>query len=97
MRQLSIAFLLCVVCLSACRAEADNAQDSTQHEHVPDHADCQHAQYCKDCGEQLAEHGEHVYPDVPDAEQDGYAYYECRVCGYLNIINQEGMPVVPAK
>ena len=95
MRKLSVMLLLCVCLLCACQPTAENAQDATQHVHVPDSADCQHAQYCKDCGEQLAERGEHAFPDTPDAQQDGYAYYECRVCGHLNIINQGGMPVVP--
>lgn len=97
MKRISIVLLLCVLCLCACQPEIAGEQETTQHEHVPDGADCQHVSYCKDCGEQLAEQGDHDYPDTPDAQQDGYAYYECRICGHLNIINQDGMPVVPIK
>lgn len=95
MKRIGAALLLCVLFLCACQSKVNHEQESTQHEHVPDGADCQHVQYCADCGEQLAETGEHDYPDTPDAQQDGYSYYECRVCGHVNIINQDGMPVVP--
>ena len=95
MKKNSIVLLLCVACLCACQSEVDRDQETLQHVHVPDGADCQHVQYCADCGELLAERGEHVYPDTPDAQQDGFSYYECRVCGHVNIINQDGMPVVP--
>ena len=97
MKKISAVLLLCVVCLCACHPKVNQEQESTQHVHIPDNADCQHVQYCKDCGEQLAEQGQHVYPEMPDAEQDGFAYYECRVCGNINIINQDGMPVVPVE
>lgn len=70
-------------------------EGQTTHEHVPDGADCRHTQYCTDCGEMLAEQGEHVYPKQPDSVQDGFAYYVCTVCGKIKIVNQSGAPVVP--
>ena len=72
-----------------------SVQTTAEHEHVPDGADCSCAQYCSECGEQLAEQGPHDYPDQPNAQEDGYSYYVCRVCGYIKIINQDGLPVVP--
>ena len=65
------------------------------HRHVPNGADCQSALLCADCGQALAEQGEHVYPDEPDAEQDGFLYYVCKVCGKIKIVNNDGAPVVP--
>ena len=67
------------------------------HEHVPDDADCQHAQYCAECGEQLAEQGPHAYPEQPDTAINGYLFYACRVCGKTKIVNENGLPVVPVE
>ena len=75
--------------LAACK---DNEQ---VHEHVPDGADCQHVQYCAECGEQLAEQGPHDYPDQPNAKKGVYSFYTCRVCGKIEIVNEDGLPVVP--
>lgn len=86
--------LLCV--LSACLLTA--CQDSqTEHVHIPDGADCQHVQYCVECGEQLAEQGTHTYAENPDAEKDGYLFYSCKVCKEIKIINEDGAPVVPVE
>ena len=81
--------LACV--LAACK------QNETAHEHKPDDADCQHVQYCAECGEVLAEQGSHDYPEQPTAERDGYAFYVCRVCGEIEIVNEDGLPVVPVE
>ena len=77
--------------LASCQANEQT------HEHVPDGADCQHAQYCAECGEQLAEQGPHAYSDQPQAEQDGYEFYVCQVCGEIEIVNKDGIPVVPVE
>ena len=86
--------LLCV--LMACALAACQTEEQP-HEHVPDGADCQHAQYCADCGELLAEKGAHDYPDTPETEKDGYSFYVCRVCGKIKIVNEDGLPVVPVE
>lgn len=67
------------------------------HEHIPDGADCQHAQYCTECGELLAEQGQHSYSEQPQAEKDDYKFFVCRVCGKIEIVNQDGVPVVPVE
>ena len=77
--------------LAACK------QKEMAHEHVPDGADCQHAQLCAECGEQLAEQGPHDYPDQPEAEKNGYSFYVCRVCGNIDIVNEDGLPFVPVE
>ena len=81
--------LACV--LAACK------QNEAVHEHVPDGADCQHVQCCAECGEQLAEQGQHDYPQEPNAVKDGYSFYTCRVCGKIEIVNEDGLPVVPVE
>ena len=86
--------LLCV--LMACALAACQTEEQP-HEHVPDGADCQHVQYCAECGEQLAEQGPHDYPDQPNAEKGGYSFYTCRVCGKIEIVNEDGLPVVPVE
>ena len=83
--------MLLVCMLAACK------QNETEHVHVPDDADCQHVQYCAECGEQLAEYGPHDYPEQPDAVKDGYSFYTCRVCGEIEIVNEDGLPVVPVE
>ena len=50
-----------------------------------------------ECGEALAEQGPHDYPEQPTAERDGYAFYVCRVCGEIEIVNEDGLPVVPVE
>ena len=103
--------LLVALCLAACGqqntgSEHDTANQGTTepgttesgttvHEHVPNGADCQSALLCSDCGEVLAEQGEHGYPEEPNAEQDGFLYYVCKVCGKIKIVNKDGAPVVP--
>lgn len=82
--------------LLACVLAACN-KNETAHEHVPDDADCQHVQYCVECGEQLAEQGQHAYPEQPDAIKNGYLFYTCRVCGKNEIVNESGLPVVPVE
>lgn len=79
--------LLCV--LASCREKP--------HEHTPDEADCQHAQYCADCGEQLAEQGPHDYSKQPQAEYEDYVFYICRVCGETEIVHKDGNLVVPVE
>ena len=86
---LTCMLLACV--LAACK------QNETAHEHKPDGADCQHVQYCAECGEKLAEQGPHDYPEQPTAERDGYTFYVCRVCGEIEIVNEDGLPVVPVE
>ena len=81
--------LACV--LAACK------QNEAVHEHVPDGADCQHVQCCAECGEQLAEQGQHDYSQEPNAVKDGYSFYTCRVCGKIEIVNEDGLPVVPVE
>ena len=107
MKRIWIFCLLAVLCLAACSCQnglsfeqattepETTEPETTVHEHVPNGADCQNAVICQDCGEQLAEQGEHVYPDEPDAEQDGFLYYVCKVCGKIKIVNNDGAPVVP--
>ena len=82
--------------LLACVLVACNDNEQV-HEHVPDGADCQHVQYCAECSEQLAEQGPHDYPEQPIAEKDGYLFYTCRVCGRIEIVNEDGLPVVPVE
>ena len=82
--------------LSACMLVACN-ENKTAHDHVPDGADCQHMQYCAECGEQLAEQGLHDYPEQPETEKDGYLFYVCRICGNIKIVNEDGLPVVPVE
>lgn len=95
MKRICLLCLLAVLCLAACSRENTAEQSTTEHVHVPDGADCQSALMCADCGEVLAERGEHDYPDEPNAEQDGFLYYVCRVCGKIKIVNEDGAPVVP--
>lgn len=85
MRKILPILALCVCGLAACGV----------HEHVPDDADCQHVQYCAECGEQLAERGAHDYAGQPDESYDGFSFYACRVCGEIKIVNEDGLPVVP--
>ena len=91
MRKIVLAFMLLACVLVSCK------ETSMPHEHVPDDADCQRVQLCAECGEQLAEAGPHDYPDLPEAEKDGYMFYACRVCGKIDIVNEDGMPVVPVE
>lgn len=91
MKKIALACILLACMLSACK------ENETAHEHVPDSADCQHAQYCAECGEQLAERGKHDYPELPNAERDGYLFYACRICGEIEIVNENGLPVVPVE
>ena len=101
MKRICMLCLLVALCLAACSQQnTEPVQDTTEpgttvHEHVPNGADCQSALLCSDCGEVLAEQGEHVYADEPDAEQGGFSYYICKVCGKIQIVNQNGAPVVP--
>lgn len=89
---------LCLCMLTACGTDGEGAeQTTTQHVHVPDGANCQEVQYCADCGEQIAEQGAHQYPEEPDAVQDGFAYYTCKLCGNVKVVNSNGMPVVPVE
>ena len=91
MKKIALTCMLLVCMLAACK------QNETEHVHVPDDADCQHVQYCAECGEQLAEYGPHDYPEQPDAVKDGYSFYTCRVCGEIEIVNEDGLPVVPVE
>ena len=101
MKRICMLCLLVALCLVACSQQNTRpGQDTTEqattvHQHVPNGADCQSALWCADCGQALAEQGEHVYPDEPDAEQDGFLYYVCKVCGKIKIVNKDGAPVVP--
>ena len=101
MKRICMLCLLVALCLAACSQQnTEPVQDTTEpgttvHEHVPNGADCQNAVICQDCGEQLAEQGEHGYPEEPNAEQDGFLYYVCKVCGKIKIVNNDGAPVVP--
>lgn len=95
-RLLICMLALCVSLLVSCQQEQQPEQ-KTEHVHVPDGANCQEQQHCADCGELLAEHGEHVYPAQPNSEQDGFAYYVCTVCGHIKIVNLSGAPVVPVE
>lgn len=70
-------------------------KNEVPHEHIADDADCQHAQYCTKCGELLAERGAHDYSQSPEAEKNGYLFYICRICGQIEIVNEDGAPVVP--
>ena len=83
--KLVLVFALCLGAFSACQA----------HEHIPDHADCQHEQRCTECGELLADQGKHDYAEQPDEAYEGYLFYACRVCGEIKIVNEDGLPVVP--
>lgn len=93
--------LLAALCFAACShqntspEQVTTEQATTEHVHVPNGADCQNALLCVDCGEVLADQGEHVYPEEANAEQDGFLYYVCKVCGKIKIVNQDGLPVVP--
>lgn len=75
--------------------EQTTAEQTAAHVHVPDGANCKQAQYCTDCGERIAEQGAHDYPEEPDSVSDGFAYYICKTCGKINIVSQDGTPVVP--
>lgn len=87
---------LCLCMLVACGSDGKEGEDaSTEHVHVPDGANCQEAQHCADCGELLAEHGPHAYPEKPTTEQEGFAYYVCPDCGMIKVVNTGGLPVVP--
>ena len=68
-----------------------------EHTHTPDSADCQHVQYCADCGKPLAEQGPHTYSEQPQTQHEGYLYYVCSVCGKIKIVNEDGFPVVPVE
>ena len=81
--------MLLVCVLVACH------ENEPAHEHVPDSADCQHVQYCIECGEMISDHGLHDYPEQPNAEKEGYLFYICRICGEIEIYNMDGSPVVP--
>ena len=91
MKKIALTCVLLACMLGACQ------ENETVHEHVPDSADCQHVQYCAECGEQLAEHGPHDYPEQPEAKRDGYLFYVCRICGKIEIVNEDGLPVVPVE
>jgi len=91
MKRFVLIGVLLICLLAACK------EDDVPHEHVPDDADCQHVQYCADCGEMLAKQGPHDYPQSPDAEKNGYLFYTCRSCGKIEIVNEEGAPVVPVE
>ena len=91
MKKIVLTCMLLACVLASCK------QNEMAHEHVPDGADCQHVQYCAECGEQLAEQGPHDYPDQPQTQEDGYLFYVCRVCGKIEIVNENGRPVVPVK
>lgn len=91
MKKIVLTCVLFACVLASCK------QNETAHEHVPDGADCQHVQYCAACGEQLAEQGPHDYPAQPNAEKNGYSFYTCRVCGKIEIVNEDGLPVVPVE
>ena len=91
MKKFALTIVLAIGILASCQASP------SEHVHVPDKADCQHAQLCTACGEVLAEHGEHDYPEAPQTEGEGYSFYECRVCGNIKIVNQDGAPVVPVE
>ncbi len=96
MKRICLLCLLAALCFAACSHEnTPPEQSTTEHVHVPNGANCQESQYCADCGELLADQGEHVYPEEPNAEQDGFLYYVCRVCGKIKIVNEDGAPVVP--
>ena len=91
MKKIVLTCMLLACMLAACK------ENETVHEHVPDDADCQHAQHCTECGELLAEHGEHDYSAKPEAEKNGYSFYTCRICGEIEIVNEDGLPVVPVE
>lgn len=91
MRKIIIICVLLACALAACK------KSEPMHEHTPNDADCQHVQYCVDCGEQLAEQGPHDYPQSPVAEKNGYLFYTCRACGKIEIVNEDGLPVVPVE
>ena len=91
MKKIMLTCMLLACVLAACQ---DNEQ---AHEHVPDDADCQHVQYCANCREQLAERGPHDYPEQPNTVKNGYSFYSCRVCGEIEIVNEDGLPVVPVE
>ena len=96
-RQLCLICVLCICILCACTSKGEKEQASAEHQHVPDNANCQSAQCCVICGEQLAEQGEHDYPSTPYEQIDGYSFYTCRICGQSKIINEDGLPVVPVE
>ena len=87
MKKLAVLCVLSVFVLAACQEQL--------HEHVPDEADCQNAICCIECGEQLAEYGTHDYPEQPNAVKGEYSFYQCCVCGKIEIVNEDGLPVVP--
>lgn len=89
MRKLVLTWMLITCMLVSCTG------NEMPHKHVPDGADCQHVQYCMECGEQLAEQGPHDYPEQPEKEGEGYSFFVCRVCGKIKIVNEDGLPVVP--
>lgn len=99
-RILWIVILSLCLCMAACSSEGQeqgSEDGTTVHQHVPDGANCQQPQYCAECGELLAESGPHAYPDQPNAQQDGFAYYVCEVCGMIKVVNTGGLPVVPVE
>ena len=89
MKKIALTALVMLGVLASCQAR------DVAHTHVPDDADCEHAQYCVECGEMLAEQGPHDYPEQPQTEGEGYLFYECRVCGKIKIVHEDGLPVVP--
>ena len=91
MKKTVLTCMLTMLVLVACHAQQE------AHEHVPDGADCQHAQYCTECGELLAEYGPHDYSEQPQAEKEEYSFFVCRVCGDIKIVNQDGNLVVPVE
>lgn len=91
MKKIVLTCMLLACVLVSCQ------RNQVAHEHVPDDADCQQVQLCAECGEQLAEQGPHDYPEQPSAKKDGYSFYTCRVCGKIEIVNEDGLPVVPVE
>ena len=81
-------------------------EGSEQHQHatvLAEHKDptCQHEGYDKkvcDCGYvevEILELVAHKYPENPNAEQGGFAYYVCADCGKIVIKSTGGQPIVP--
>ena len=96
-RSIDLVKKLVIICIISLSMLASCSVKEQPHEHTPDDADCQHVQYCIECGEQLAEQGSHDYSEQPDAEKNGYLFYTCRVCGKIEIVNEDGLPVVPVE
>ncbi len=90
-KKLALIYVLFACVLVSCKT------NDQPHEHTPDDADCQHVQYCSDCGEQLAAQGPHDYSEHPQAEYEDYVFFICRVCGETEIVNKDGNLVVPVE